>query len=505
MNIKFSKILNIIFYLLVILVIYAVMRPFYTDFTLYGDSMSWPWYTEIGFWLPFLRNDHTWFIYSAFYTICNRFLPLLLNIHPQMFYKYGYCWLMLGYYVFFFFSMRENFTKYFKPKYGVLWTLAIFPIALQALSYSGFLWVPKNDTFTLPYVFLATFFILFANMFEKIYVKNLFAETPKREWITLLVLFIIISISHEFPKFIICLSGIIGFILHYFFVSKNIDKKRYWAIYGLILISNLILLFTPNFQLWFGERDNHLTIGSFFADFPHMISAYFQSVIVENWLYLAVLAVILVFFKFTVKNLAEKRRLFVWTMSILASVFAFSLVIVVGSENYEYSFMHPGIRFLSKIFILNLIFSLTGYLLSYDCSIKKKAAALAICFLPLLGTVQRYTLDCSYFGEEIYQARYRAYLLERFFFVHEKPAKVYYKIQDKIFFEKNSLNYYLFFYDRNHLQADYQEKTLCEPNDEFEDCNKIITDILKKEHNFEFSKEELEKLDFNIYKKYYDF
>ena len=165
------------------------MRPFYTDFTLYGDSMSWPWYTEIGFWLPFLRNDHTWFIYSAFYTICNRFLPLLLNIHPQMFYKYGYCWIMLGYYVFFFFSMRENFTKYFKPKYGVLWTLAIFPIALQALSYSGFLWAPKNDTFTLSYIFLATFFILFANMFEKIYVKNLFAETPKREWITLLVLF----------------------------------------------------------------------------------------------------------------------------------------------------------------------------------------------------------------------------------------------------------------------------------------------------------------------------
>lgn len=505
MNIKFSKKINIICFLLVILVIYAFMRPFYTCYTLYGDSLSWPWYTENGFWLPFLQNDHTWFVYSAFYCLCNRFLPLLLNLHPQMFYKYCYSFIMFGYYLCFFLAMRGNFTKYSKAKYGVLWTLAIFPIAMQALTYSGFLWAPKNDTFTLPYVFLTTFFILLANMFEKIYVKDLFAQTSKREWITLLVLFAIVSISHEFPKFIICMGGIIGFFLHYFFVNKNFNKKRFWAIYGLILASNLVLFLTPNFQLWFTERDNHLSIASFIADLPHMASAYFQTVIIENWLYLAVLAVLLVFFKFTVKNLTEKRKLFVWTMSILVSIFAFSLVIVIGSENYEYSFMHPGIRFLSKIFMLNLIFSLTGYLLSYDCGFKKKATALAICFLPLLCSIQRYTLDCSFFEEEIYQARYRAYLLERFFLVHEKPAKVYYKIQDKIFFEKNSLRYYLFLYDRNHLQADYQEKNLCEPTDTFEDCNKIITDILKKEHNFEFSKEELDKLDFNIYKKYYDF
>ena len=119
--------------------------------------------------------------------------------------------------------------------------------------------------------------------------------------------------------------------------------------------------------------------------------------------------------------------------------------------------------------------------------------------------VKKDSLDYSYQQQEIYQSRYRAYLLERFFILHEKPAKVYYQIKDKVFFEKNSLRFYLFFHDRGFSQQDYVEKTLWEPTDEFEDCNKKIMDILKNEHNFEFSKEELEKLDFNIYKKDYDF
>lgn len=505
MDTKKQKIINILLYILVILVIYCVMRPFFVDFTLYGDSASWNWYSEKGFWQPFLQNDHSWFIFSPIFCMCNRFLPLMFNVHPQMFYKYFYWIVIFGVYVAFFFAIRENFTKYFNPKYAVLWTLPIFPIVLQALDYGGFKWAPMNDSFSLSYILLPLFFILFANSFEKIYVKNLYPETSLRERITLLVLFIFVSCSHEFPRFIICLGLYVGYYLHKWFVNNDIDRKKYWAIYKGILIFNLVLFLTPNFRNWFGERDNHLTLRMLISDFPNMVSAYFQTVIVENWLYFAVLAVMLIALKFIVKNLKEKRKLFVWTASILVSIFAFSMVIIVGSETYEYSFMHPGIRFLDKIFLLNLIFSIAGYIFSYDCSIKKKVAVLVLCFAPLLLGVKKDSLDYSYQQQEIYQSRYRAYLLERFFILHEKPAKVYYQIKDKVFFEKNSLRFYLFFHDRGFSQQDYVEKTLCEPTDEFEDCNKKIMDILKNEHNFEFSKEELEKLDFNIYKKDYDF
>lgn len=507
-----SKVINFLFYATIFAIMYFVMRPFYVDFTLYGDSLAWNWYLDDNFWNPFLQNEHGWIFYSAIFCVNNRVLPVLFDIHPQMYYKHFYSLIVFSYYLVFFLAMKNNFVKYFMPKYGVLWTLAIFPIILQAFRNSGFMWALQHDAYSLGYVFLPLFFIIFSGTLEKIYVKNLFAYTTKKTWLILSGLLIIILFSYEMPRFILCLSPIIGYFLHKFFLPENSNKqtnkpvkKICFITYLSFVLLNIMLIFAPNYTTWFGERNNHLSVQSLIADLPNMIPAYFQTLFVENRIYLFVLTIMLFLLKFLVQNKEEKRKLFVWTVSILISIFAFSLAIVIGSEIYEYYFMHPGIRFLTKAYLLYLIFSLSGYLISVSENLKKKFMVIILCFIPLLLNVQKESLDLSYYHEEIYKSRYRAYILERFFILCEKPKKIYYHIKDSVFFEKNSLNYYLYFYDRNYQQSDYVHKTLCSPQDDFETCNKIISDILKKEHNFEFSKEELEKLDFNIYKKYYDF
>ncbi len=506
-----SKVINLLCYLGIFTIIYFVMHPFYTDFTLYGDSLAWNWYLDNNFWNPFLQNEHGWIFYSAIFCLNNRFLPVLLDMHPQMYYKHFYSLLVFSYYLVFFLAMKNNFVKYFTPKYGVLWTLAIFPIILQALRNSGFLWALQHDAYSLGYVFLPLFFIIFSGTLEKIYVKNLFEYTTKKTWIILICLLVIILFSYEMPRFILCLAPLFGLFFNKFLIPQKINfkenkfAKKFLTSYLLFVFFNFALIFTPNYTTWFGERNNHLSIQSLIADLPNMLPSYFQTLIVENCIYLFVLTIMLILLKIFAKTKTEKRKIFIWTFSILISIFAFSLAIIIGSETYEYYFMHPGIRFLTKAYLLYLIFSLSGYLISVSENLKKKITVIFLCFIPLLLNVQKESLDLSYYHEEIYKSRYRAYILERFFLLYEKPQKTYYHIKDGIFFEENSLNYYLYFYDREHQQTDYVHKTLCSPQNDFETCNKIISDILKNKHNFEFSKEELEKLDFNIYRKYYNF
>ena len=206
----------------------------------------------------------------------------------------------------------------------------------------------------------------------------------------------------------------------------------------------------------------------------------------------------------------QKKKLSLFLISILLSLFITLLSFILGYENYQnvtYMFEHPGIIFITKIVLLNLIFSILGYLVSAQKNIYNKLIISLIVFLVLFIPSVKLTKDyykglipADKYGKRMLLKRF--YILERLFTDYGMRNKIYYYDYKNGDINEMGIYYFKNLYDRNSDISDYKNEYICNDSDNFVQCENKLINFTEQKTGYTFTEKELEKLDFSVYHKY---
>ena len=497
-------ILNLFFFILAGLFIFKLLTPLYDGLIIRGDSLSSLWWGKTDFLGVFTKNEHTCFILSMFNCIFGRYIPELLKIHPQVWYSGPYRIILFLAMYLLQFSFLANFTKYFKNKnFNILWIFLIFPSFLFLMINAWADWILTDDCWSFAYIFMPVFSIALLLECEKIYVKNdIEIFEPKKNYykkIILFLLFVCVATSFEFQRFVTCAALFFGYFLHYFFINKRLNHKKFLLFYILIAIINSLMFFIPAAQNYVGRIESP----DIAALLTKYMSIYFKNFIVGNGeLFFIIALLVLCAIFFAPKN-EEKKRLFVFETSVLISTLIFPILLIFFSlYNNMLMVEHSGIILMAKIYLFNIILSICGWLIPNIKINSIKFYTIICCFLPILSLCNLKETD-TYVVETNKQFQKRMYILERVFLLYEKDNKIFLNCNDfSAFVPKYSLIYFIYLYDRNSNFDDYKQVNFCSKEENPEDCNKKLTKLLKDETGYELTDEEIEKQDFQ---KYYGF
>lgn len=506
----FETFLKLFFYIIVGVFIFKILSPLYHSFIIRGDSLSTHWIGESSFLEFFTKSDHSWFLMSLFYSMGARFIPELLKIHPMTWFSHYYYIAMFAIMYLLQYSIVRNFTKYFKNKTNtVLWVFITFPVFCSFLKQIDVTWIVADDCWSYAYLFLPLFFIVFWSNIETLYVKNtILDDTSSRKiaiykYSVLFLLFLCVAVSHEFMRFIVCFSVLIGYILHCLFINSKINHKKFFISYLLIVFANVAIFFTDTFSVWFKERI--LSLSSISAILPYYLENYFENVLVENRILIALILIFMVLIsRVSCDNeKKENKKVVIFAFSTLLSVLIFPLVTIVGQDYSQFSCNHCGIGLMIKIFLFNILLSLCGWLV---CTLKLnsfKFYTLLLCFVPLLLGVKSLFFGYDFVLNLNYHTKKRIFILERIFELYGKKEKVFFNSYDVEGTVSNyALFYFIYLYDRGGNFDDYRQVDVCFDKEHVDNCDKKLINFLKEKTGYELTEEEIEKMDFQKYYRY---
>ena len=169
---KLNKFLNKLLPFCSIIIVLGIITyltwPFWENYPVTCEALYTP-YLSNWFIIPdnsifqvFTSCDHFWFIHSIVFVLTNRYLPLILNIHPQECITIVAKVFIFPLFLLLLFSLTESFYKYFKKKYiyaAVL--LFIFVITVYLLNKSWLFLVMMLG-------FMHTYFYLYSQLFYMI-------------------------------------------------------------------------------------------------------------------------------------------------------------------------------------------------------------------------------------------------------------------------------------------------------------------------------------------------
>lgn len=501
---KFYGFLNLFLFILVGLFIFKLLAPLYDGLIIKGDCLSFMWWGESTFLETFTKNEHTCFILAMFNCVCGRYIPELLKIHPQVWYSSYYRLILFFAMYLLQFSFLANFSKYFKnKKFNILWLFLIFP-AFLFLMISGWTdWIITDDCWFFAYIFMPIFSIVFFLECEKIYVKNeVEIFEPKKNYyqkFVFLFLFLCVASSYEFQRFVTCSTLFLGYLLHYFFVNKNLNHKKSILIYLGVIFINSLMFFAPSAQNYIGRLNSPDII----ALFPKYMSVYFKNFIVGNSvLFLAIILLVLCAIFFAPKS-EEKKRLLVFETSIIASTLIFPILLIFFSlYNNMLMVEHSGVILMGKIYLFYAVLSLCGWLISSIKINSIKFLTVICCFAPILSLCNLKDRD-MYVVETNKQFQKRMYILERVFLLYGREHKIFLNCNDfSAFVPKYSLVYFIYLYDKNSRFDTYEQVDFCSNDENHDDCNKKLVRFLKEKTGYELTDEEIQKQDFQKYYGY---
>lgn len=176
---KHEKLITISVTVLIIIAFFIYFKPLLNFMSVNSESFFSPYMSKIEFvdndslWQIFTSNNHSWFLFSAVYVILARYLPVWLNLHPQMCIAYVNSYIFFLIFVCLILALTKSCTKYIEnkkifPFLFLLCCFAIFPMLVKA----DFMWLFKNDCWFLAYVFLPVFGILLNDKIQKKYVLS---------------------------------------------------------------------------------------------------------------------------------------------------------------------------------------------------------------------------------------------------------------------------------------------------------------------------------------------
>ena len=492
-------ILNIFLYVFVGIMIFQTLSPMYHALIVRGDSLVWHWWGPTNTLQFFINSDHSWYILSLFWSMGTRFLPELFKIHPQVWASnFNFLFLFFGM-LLVQFSILCNFSKYFSNKnFRILWLFLLFPLYCGFLNAADALWVLSDDCWSYAYIVMPVFSIVFFSEVEKLYIKNDFKNLTKKHKVTLFLLFLCVAVSHEFTRFVLCSSLFIGYFLHVLFVNRKFNHKNF------LLMSALAVLFcvgnfaSERFQWWIGSKINSSNF--ILNSFLNYFSGFYQNVLLDNkFQILLIFALFVIMLIFTPKSV-ERKKLIIFSTAMSLSIFLFSLIIIVGQEFRYFSFNHCGVKFMTKLYLFNVILSLTGWLITSLKLNSIKVYTVLLSFVMLYFGARPITFIDREMIDSNYKIQKRVYILERIFSLYGRPNKIFLDCQDLETYVPNfSLIYFIYLYDRTADFYDYEQIKFCSNGETYEECNKKLVDFLKNKTKYELTDEEIKKQDFQKY------
>ena len=445
-----TKIVRFFIIITVFFIIYLYLIPALKFSSAWGESMYFPYISQTSgvnynpFWQMFLASDHGWFLYSFVMVFTNRYMPLILNMHHQDYMSQYNIWIILTCYMFFLLSVQFHFEKYFKNKLlSIFAVFFILPVLLifQAIPYG--MWWFAHDCWFYAYILLTVFPVILYTKFEKQFVLN--QTLNKRDYFIYFILILLTGVGHEFFKAVVLFSFPIFFFLNNIFLKNKIEFTKFLKIYITTIILNSLVFLTTIPVSWFLEKKR--TFIQCINIFVPYMKEYFHTVIMNNIYLLIIITVLSVVGHFITKKSESFKKLNVISYSVLISVLLFNIVIILGKEQYEFSFIHPGVIFLTKLTFLLIILSLSGYIISVT---KPKNRIIFILLLASVSAVFSYKkrkyFDITPITNFHKEHKIKLYLTEKMFYLYGKEHKTLY-LFDNDMFPQFIIYEYLYKYD----------------------------------------------------------
>lgn len=501
-----NKAFTVISIVVTVLIVYSITKCFFQNTVIGYESFWAPFQSylnipENSFLQIFTTNDHAWYIYSIFDCLSIKYLPILFNMHPQMFINQIYTIFLTAIFILFLFAQAQNFTKYAKKyKYTHLIVLLIFPIVLYLIHLSNFYMLFQKANWLTGYVMLPIFGIMTLCMIENHYVNN--EHFSKRDIFSLICLLLFVSISQEFYIFVIMGTLVIGTFLHWKYFKKIEQSATIYLNISIgFVLFNIALFFNSTFQELLTERYYPYSMLEFIQYCPAYLYNYAKYVFIYNWFLWIPILILIRYIKIIVKDEEKNARLFIFTKSIIYStlLFYFLMIFYKGYDiGAECILAHEGISFLLKITLFCLNLSLTGYLF---CHAKNKKTIFKYCigalFLFNAFFCKKCVIEMQTVQEEFKKGRQNVYILEKFYLLNGKNNPNLYVYNDDYSFDKLASVYLTHIYKADLKPDDYKIHTVCSAEDKMINCQQAMTDLIKEKTNYIFTEEELENLEFD--------
>lgn len=479
-----------------------------------AESMIMP-YVDYGrntsneFLRLFSSSDHSWYIFSFVYMFLERVLPKVLNLHPQDAIVISSKTFLFIVYIGFLSVLTCGLFKYEKNKilFPVGLLLTCF-ITLCSLQQSNLTWIFSNDCWFLAYMFLPAFGIAIINMAEKFYV---FFEKPTPKDITILVvLFLCISVSHEFYKFLLLLMLPAIYFLHYICFKQTVKIISFFkAVAAYVVMSIFLVLnnFSYAYKIWLSDHigNKFITTADFHVYLSNFMGALKESIFYDNIIYYLLIFALVVIIAFSVQDKDKNKRFFIFNSTLLFASLLFFFCLIVGSDKYDNVSvlpMHEGLRFCLKLSLITIVYSCVGYLIS---SIKDLYKKIYLFFTFLLVSVFLFGQNFVFLKYIVIGAKtlkINAYILEKVFVLNNK------KFDDGMFYTYSRFNclnddavLYLKKVYNISPSKNYKVYHVCADNDTEITCQKNMINLANKKLGYKFTEKELEELSFSsLYK-----
>jgi len=511
------SVLDFLCLLLICIFMYKFVSPYtHIPIMFKGEDFYEPYWNVAVFDLDknpfhvFSSSDHSWYLYSLIRVLTQKHLADFLGLHPVLYLEKYHVFFLFGYYMLLLFSLLGNFTKYFvKTRFSCLLIPFIALLFLHPVIRSNCIWLLYHSSWGLAYIFLPIFLLLLLSLIERLYVN--FQKPTKTEFVLIMCFILILSISHELHRFILCFGSLILLIVHKL-VFKNGFKRKYLLYWLLLVLVCSLNFFNKTFISWFFERciftKNSIDGGIF--SFQYLIqyfSGYFNYLIKHNILLINILSILLILIHYFVGDKERNKRFYLYILSLLSSVFTFFIVIMIGNEYSDFSFEHQGLRLMLIVIFIYCILSAFGYLLKMSDNKKLKIILSVFAFLQFFTalSIPDFEKETLYDKNQSKEIKRIAYMIEKMFIFHGKKQKKYYYIKRTFAINHSSILYLLYRYDKNASKNDYKIIEVCEADldiNKSADCRNKFLKLFEEKTGQTITKEELENPDFSVFDKY---
>lgn len=479
-----------------------VFLPLTTTMSVNGESLYMPYISQEehiqpnSFWQVFTANNRSLYVLSMFWVLTARYLPRILDIHPQVCINTVTCWFMFSLFLCLLFALANNFFKYLKTRYFYAPVLAfVFVTVVALLQQSQFIWMFRSDWLMYAYVFLPIFGLLLLNYSEYFYITK--KPLSVRNKVVLVCLFFVVAISHEMFREIVLLSLPIIFIVEKFILKSPLNIKKSLLAYFGIAICYLITIFTHSYQTWLVQHGNRRAFAEWFVFFKEYSQAFLKYAFVDNAVLLFSLFLTSVLVVIFVKDKEKNIKFLTFTYSVLFSVVFFMFAVIFGKavSDIDLYVQHNGTAFMYRLVLLSLLISGFGYLIAYGKKlydvISPNVPVVVLSCLVLFLSVHSWTFNFNHEIEEAREIRQDNYVIEKTFLLNGKENKTYY-----VFFHNASIIYLTQVYGASRSPYDYEVVNVC-GGETLKLCRKLLIEKASEVTGYNFTDEEIQKEDFD--------
>ena len=494
-------------------VILFFTKGLFECFSVLSENFGYPYYSFSKF-IPhnsilqiFTSSDHGWVIFSIFHVLSLRYLPQILNIHPQVCMEQYTVFFLFFIFICFLYCLAENLFKYNKNKiYTPISILLVYPLFFLLLYNAKFYWIFHSSCWIFCYFLLPLFPLLLMNQFEYFYVTQ--EPIPRKQIKIFILLTICTAVSQEFFRIVLILALLLGLFLQRIIFKKKLSIEILRNSFFFI-ITNSLLFFTDTFNSIFHRRCDAISTINVKTYIINFLTDYKSYFIEKNTVLFITLFVSWFFIFSFIKNKETNKRFFIYSVSILISTLLFILMTAISVDydgiNQEI-LSHSGLRFIFSIILLNLIFSAIGYINKYKETIIDKINMTLIIFSILFIVIITNAKDIFYFKNEYNISKFfreNTYILEKVYLLNKKENNnnIIYTYCDtnisQALIYRGIDQYLINTYKKYGKTEDYEMYSVCDNNDEtLYDLRAKMLKLSEEKLHYKITEEEIEKHDF---------